>query len=72
MARAKTQQQADALNASNLKTLLWETIKDVRSGTTTPETSNAIATGAREIIRATALEVKIAQLTGEKGQTINF
>lgn len=59
MARAKN--QPNTLNAVNLKNLLWETINDVKSGTAAPETINSIATGAREILRATALQVKLAE-----------
>ena len=49
------------LNAKNLKDALWETLNDVKGGTMQPGQGDAVATQAREILRTTNTQLRIAQ-----------
>lgn len=50
-----------ALTATNLKQALWETLDNVKSGKVQPAEADAVATQAREILRTTNTQLKIAQ-----------
>lgn len=48
------------LTAENLKNQLWETLNDVRSGKMDAGKADTVASQAREIVRVTALQLRIA------------
>lgn len=48
------------LSASSLKAALWETLQKVQSGEMEPGQADSIATTAREILRTTTVQLKIA------------
>jgi hypothetical protein len=48
------------LNASNLKTALWETLNAIREGKTQPAEGDAIASQAREILRTVKVQTAVA------------
>ena len=48
------------LNATNLKEVLWETLNQVKKGEMDAGQADAVATQAREIIRTTNTQLKIA------------
>lgn len=48
------------LTAKNLKNVLWETLNQVRDGKMDAGNADSIATQAREIIRLTNTQLKIA------------
>lgn len=50
----------EKLTASNLKTVLWETLNKVKDGSMDPGAADSIATQSREILRTTAIQLKIA------------
>jgi hypothetical protein len=47
------------LNAKNLKTTLWETLKGVKSGKIAAAEADSIATQAREILRTTNTQLQV-------------
>jgi len=47
------------LNAINLKAALWDTLKQVRAGTMTPGSADAVASQAREILRTVRTQCTI-------------
>lgn len=49
------------LTATNLKQALWETLNSVKSGGCQPSEADAVATQAREILRTTNTQLRIAQ-----------
>ncbi|MEW8051289.1 MAG: hypothetical protein AB2754_15915 [Candidatus Thiodiazotropha endolucinida] len=49
------------LNATNLKQALWETLNAVKDGDMQPGQGDAVASQAREIIRTTNIQLRIAQ-----------
>lgn len=49
------------LNAENLKEVLWETLQSVRNGKMEAGQGDAIASQAREILRTTIVQLKVAQ-----------
>lgn len=49
------------LNAENLKETLWETLQAVKSGKMDAGQGDAIASQAREILRTTVVQLKVAQ-----------
>ena len=49
------------LTAKNLKTALWETLNLVKDGKMEPGQADAIASQAREILRATNLQLRVSQ-----------
>lgn len=49
------------LNASNLKSALWETLNQVKSGTMQPGNADAIASQAREILRTVKVQLQVTQ-----------
>ena len=51
----------NALTAKNLKSALWETLNNLKTGTMQPAEGDAIATQAREILRATNTQLRISQ-----------
>lgn len=53
--------EAKDLNASNLKTALWETLQDLRSGAIQPGQGDAIASQAREILRTVKTQLQVTQ-----------
>jgi len=48
------------LNAKNLKNLLWETLNNVKDGKIQPAEADSVATQAREILRTTNTQLRIA------------
>lgn len=49
------------LTATNLKSALWETLQALKSGGMQPGEGDAIAAQAREILRTTNTQLRIAQ-----------
>lgn len=49
------------LNAVNLKEALWDTLNGLRTGQVEPGVANQVAAQAREIIRASRLQLNILQ-----------
>ncbi|CAG5001797.1 hypothetical protein DYBT9275_02743 [Dyadobacter sp. CECT 9275] len=49
------------LTANNLKNALWDTLQKVQSGNMEPGQADSIATSAREILRTTSVQLKVAQ-----------
>ena len=49
------------LNASNLKTALWETLNQVKAGDMQPGNADAIASQAREILRTVKVQLQVTQ-----------
>lgn len=64
MATTKT-----TLNAEKLKTALWDTLCELRSGTMQPATADSIASQAREILRTGKLQAAVAKQTGKNVPT---
>lgn len=52
------------LTAQNLKQSLWETLSELKAGTKQPSEADAIAGQAREILRTTNVQLRIASQTG--------
>lgn len=53
--------QKTKLTAENLKEVLWETLQQVKSGKMEAGQGDAIASQAREILRTTIVQLKVAQ-----------
>jgi hypothetical protein len=51
----------EKLTAVNLKNALWSTLKGLQNGSVQYTDADAIASQAREIIRTTNLQIKVAQ-----------
>jgi adenylate kinase len=68
------QQPKTKLNAINLKNSLWETLQDLKSGKVQYTDADAIASQAREILRTTNTQIKIAQASnrGLPKEVISF
>lgn len=49
------------LNASNLKSALWETLNQVKTGDMQPGNADAIASQAREILRTVKVQLQVTQ-----------
>lgn len=49
------------LTATSLKSALWETLQGLKTGTMQPAEGDAIASQAREILRTTNTQLRIAQ-----------
>lgn len=49
------------LTATNLKSALWEALQSLKSGGMQPGEGDAIAAQAREILRTTNTQLRIAQ-----------
>lgn len=49
------------LTATNLKSALWETLNSLKAGGMQPAEGDAIASQAREILRTTNTQLRIAQ-----------
>lgn len=47
------------LNASNLKSALWDTLNELRSGAVQPGQGDAIASQAREILRTVKVQLQV-------------
>lgn len=56
----------EVLNAVNLKTALWDTLKQVKSGKMTPGSGDAVASQAREIIRTVRTQLAIFSQSGKE------
>ena len=52
------------LNATNLKTALWNTLNEVKSGTMECGQADAVASQAREILRTTKVQMQISAYSG--------
>ena len=48
-----------ALNATNLKAALWETLNDLKTGSVQPGQGDAIAAQAREILRTVKVQLQV-------------
>ncbi|MDB5241416.1 MAG: hypothetical protein JWP57_2041 [Spirosoma sp.] len=48
------------LSASNMKSLLWDTLMQVKDGKMQPGQADSVATTAREILRTTTVQLKVA------------
>lgn len=59
------------LTSENLKQELWETLHDIRNKKIEANTAQAIASQAREILRAVRLELIASNMTNKK-ILINF
>lgn len=59
MAKAKSK----TLTAKNLKNQLWDTLKDVQSGSMCPNQAKAVATAGREILRTVKIQIDICKQT---------
>ena len=59
-------EEAKPLDAVALKRSLWETLQGVKSGTMTPQSGDAIAAQAREILRTVRTQLAIFQQAAEK------
>lgn len=49
------------LNASNLKSALWDTLNQVKTGAMQPGNADAIASQAREILRTVKVQLQVTQ-----------
>jgi hypothetical protein len=49
------------LTATNLKSALWDTLQELRTGDMQPAEGDAIASQAREILRTTNTQLRISQ-----------
>ncbi len=47
------------LNASNLKSALWTTLQDLKTGAIQPGQGDAIASQAREILRTVKVQLQV-------------
>lgn len=56
------------LNAINLKSVLWDTLKGVQAGKITPAQGDVIASQAREILRTTKVQLMIF---GQSGRAVS-
>lgn len=56
----------EKLTAVNLKKALWETLQDVKSGKTGYADADSVATQAREILRTTNVQIKVAQVANRQ------
>ncbi len=48
------------LNATNLKNVLWDTLLNVKSGKMEAGQADSVASTAREILRTTSVQLKVA------------
>lgn len=53
--------QSKELNATSLKTALWETLLAVKDGTMQPGNADAVAAQAREILRTVKVQLQVTQ-----------
>lgn len=51
------------LSANNLKDVLWDTLLQVKSGNMEASQADSVATQAREILRTTSLQLRVASQT---------
>lgn len=51
------------LSATNLKNILWDTLLKVKSGKMEAGQADAVASQAREILRTTTVQLKVASQT---------
>jgi hypothetical protein len=51
------------LSATNLKNILWDTLLKVKSGKIEAGQADAVASQAREILRTTTVQLKVASQT---------
>jgi hypothetical protein len=49
------------LNASNLKSALWDTLNAIKDGNMQPGQGDAIASQAREILRTVKVQLQVTQ-----------
>ena len=55
------------LTATNLKSALWDTLNDIKSGVIQPGQGDAIASQAREILRTVKVQL---QVTGQSKRSV--
>jgi hypothetical protein len=51
----------EALNAKNLKNVLWETLNEVKTGKMEAGQADSVATQSREILRTVNTQLRIMQ-----------
>lgn len=56
----------EILNAVNLKSALWDTLKGVKAGKITPGSGDVVASQAREIIRTVRTQLTIFSQSGQE------
>ncbi len=68
------QKNQDKLTAVNLKNALWSTLQGIKTGEVKYTDADAIAAQAREILRTTNTQIKIAQASnrGLPKEVISF
>ena len=49
------------LNASNLKSALWDTLNAIKDGAMQPGQGDAVASQAREILRTVTVQLQVTQ-----------
>lgn len=62
------------LSANALKEVLWDTLQQVKTGKMDAGRADSIATQSREILRTTALQVRVASVSKRKipMEVLNF
>lgn len=60
--------QVKELNGANLKSILWDALQELRDGKLKKKEAESVASLAREIIKATNIQVKILDLS-RRGMT---
>ncbi len=60
-ARSEREKSMQKLTARNLKDALWETLNAVKEGDMQPGQADSVASQAREILRTTNTQLRIAQ-----------
>lgn len=65
---------SNKLTANNLKQALWETLNEVKEDKMDASRADSVATQAREIMRATNTQIRIAQQAKRpvSAEVINF
>lgn len=67
----KTTTNKTALTSSNLQSVLWDTLKAVKSKRLKYTEANAIASQAREICRVSKLNLEYMKMTGKKTTNVS-
>ena len=69
-----TRNKPSKLSAGLMKEVLWDTLNKVKTGNMDPGQADSVATQAREIIRTSALQLKIASQSNRKipAEVLNF
>jgi hypothetical protein len=54
------------MNIANIQEILWSEIHNLKDGNTTPANVQAITNASGKILSSVALQMRYAQMTGEK------